>query len=186
MGLRMIGPYSPILHDTVRDHGLLLHGSAGVRRGRAYLFLAPPGGGKSTLAALCDDAGIPVLADEFALLLEKDCRFYVRPLVRQSREDLARVPVGEESLLRKLFFLEKGGDPNAVALTSVAAVARTLKESAVFGFERWSPSERLVALDRVIRLFRAVPAYVLHFSRDDRFWDVIDALEEKEADRPLA
>ncbi|MHC4200231.1 MAG: hypothetical protein ACYSU0_09590 [Planctomycetota bacterium] len=168
------------MHEVIRGHGLLLHGSAGVRRGRAYLFLAPPGGGKSTLAGLFDEGGLPVLADEFALLLEKDRRFYVRPLARQSREDPARVPMGEESLLRKVFFLAKARDPDAVPLTSVAAVARTLKEFAVFGFERWSPAGRLAALDRLMRLFRTVPAYILHFARDDRFWEVIDEIDRRE------
>lgn len=44
--------------------GLLLHASAVVRAGRAYLFCGPSGAGKSTLAAALNRAGCRVLSDD--------------------------------------------------------------------------------------------------------------------------
>ncbi len=165
--------------DAAMSCSIVLHATAVVRRGRAELFLARSCGGKSTVAALCDGDGLKVLADEFALVLEKAPAFYVRPLPRQAQVPAALVPLGPRTRLGRVFFLEKATDPRVEPLSRVGAAGRCLKGNGVFGFRGWPPPRRLQALDRLIRLFRAVPAYVLHFRKDNSFWKVIDELDAK-------
>lgn len=166
--------------DAVRPCALVLHGTAAVRFGRAFLFLAHSGGGKSTLAALCDSKGIPVLGDDSALVLESDTGFHIRPLPRQARLPASQTPLGEQTRLHRIFFLEKAENPSADPISPIKGASYCLKDGGVFGYRNWAPSDRWLALDRLIRLFRAVPAYVLHFAKDDRFWEVVDGLEVRE------
>ena len=165
--------------EAARTRGFVLHGSGIVRHGKANLFLASSGGGKSTVASLSEDDGALVLADEFALVVESPSGFHIRPLPRQAPTIPASVPLGERSRLRNAFFLEKASHPRLEPISALMAAARCLKEAGILGFEAWPPSHRQAALDRLFRLFRAVPAYVLHFRKDNSFWKVIDELDAK-------
>ncbi len=169
-----------VLAEASKGSALLFHGAAGLWRHRGYVFLAPSGGGKSALAALCDRARTSVLADDAVLVLAKGEDFFLRPLPRQSGSIPASIALGNQSRLRRLFFLEKARDPRAEPVAPLKAIARCLKDSLLLGFMYMAPAERLAVLDRCIRLFRSVPAYVLHFAKDNRFWDVIDALDRCE------
>lgn len=170
-----------LLSEAVVSHGLLLHGSAVARKNRSYVFLAGSGGGKSTLSSICERAGLRVLADDGALVLEKEPGFHVRPMPRQARVPPADVPIGDASLLEGVFFLAKAGYcSNVEPVTPLGALKRCLREHSVLGFVNMTPTERHEVLGRLFRLFRTVPAYVLHFRKDNSFWKVIDELEERE------
>lgn len=65
-----------------------LHGAAVVVDGRAWVLLAAPGGGKSTLSHALDRAGLPVLSDDLALIT--DGRVQAGPRVIDLREPSAR------------------------------------------------------------------------------------------------
>jgi len=171
----------PALISATEDAALLLHGAAGVRAGRAYLFLAKSGGGKSTLASLCDESGIPVLGDEMAMVLEKRSAFFLRPLPRQSLAVPASLPTGEATRIRGIFFLAKDASPRVEPVPPLSSIARCLREDLLFEFRKLTPQQRQKVLSRCGRLFRRVPTYVLHFAKDNRFWDVIDELERCQA-----
>ena len=157
-----------------------MHGVGVVRRDRGYLFLAGSGGGKSALSAICDERRIPVLGDEWQVVLEKSGAYYLRPFVRQAGIAPPRLAVGPATRLKRAFFLEKARDPKAEALQPMRATAHCLKRHLLWAFEVARPAERSLMLDRLICLFLAVPAYVLHFAKDNRFWETIDKLDERE------
>ena len=162
---------------------LFMHGTGAARRGRAYLFVARSEGGKSTLSSVCDDEGLSVLGDEWQIVLERDGEFHLRPFARQAEAPPASLPLGPATRLRCVFFLAKGDDPKVELVSPMRATARCLRERLLWTFLVAGPEERLTALDRLIRLFRTVPAYVLHFRKDNSFWNVIDKLEEREPAR---
>jgi hypothetical protein len=70
----------PVLGILLRFRGALcLHASAVVIDGKAVLFVGPPGAGKSTTAAALARLGHPVLADDIAMLEERNGDFLVYP-----------------------------------------------------------------------------------------------------------
>ena len=171
---------------AVRGHALVLHAAAVVRNGGTYVFVARTGGGKSTLAALCDADGLPVVGDDGVLVLEKNEAFYVRPLPRQTGAPSFSAPLGDGVRPRGAFFLVQADEPRIEPVGPLGAVARCLEDNTLFGFRHAGPAERKVMLDRLIRFFVTMPAYVLRFALDARFWDVIDGLEEKKPEPALA
>ena len=84
--------------------------------------------------------------------------------------------------LRFAFFLVKASEPQLQAISPLEAVARCLKGSLVHGFHSANADERREMLERLVRLFRRTPAYVLRFAKDDRFWSVIDDLERERSE----
>ncbi len=165
------------------DYALVLHAAGVSRGGRSYLFLAPSGGGKSTLCAICDSEGVPVFGDDQTLVLEKQGAFYLRPMPRQTCAPVAWVDMGEHCLIRRAFFLSKAREPGVSPVAPLTAVRRCLSQDQVTALMFMPPEERRGVLERVLRLFRTVPAYVLRFRKDNSFWQVIDELEEKEQAR---
>ena len=82
-----------------------LHGSAVAHQGGSVAFVAPQGGGKSTLAAFCAVTGSPLVSEEVLALREEGDRVYVSPgypQVRLTSESLewltqeTRLPVRTE------------------------------------------------------------------------------------------
>ena len=159
--------------SCVTFHGAgILHGSG------ASLFLARSGGGKSTLCAICDQHGVLVTGDDCQLVLEMEGRFYLRPLPRQAGSPPASPPVGERCRITRTFFLVKAGALRVEPTGPIDAVVRCLRQNLVFAFSRMSPNDRRSVLERMIRLFRTVPVYVLQFARDGRFLNVIAELDK--------
>ena len=166
------------LQKAVSDRAWVFHGVGVVRAGRGYMMLARSGGGKSTLAALSEAGSATVLGDDAILVLEKDGEFHLRPMPRQSGSPTSVAQLGDNTRLQRVFFLQKAQrSPRAVALTGVEAAARCLSDHVLFGFSEMTAEQRVLVLDRLLHLFRSVPAYVLHFCKDDSFWQVIEQLE---------
>lgn len=70
----------PVMGLTLRLRGLVcLHASAVLIEGRAVALMAPPGYGKSTLAAAFAKTGKPVITDDILVLAKEGKRFQVRP-----------------------------------------------------------------------------------------------------------
>lgn len=162
------------------DYALVLHAAGVSRQERSYLFLAPSGGGKSTLSAICDSEGLSVFGDDQTLVLEKQGAFYLRPMPRVACAPVAWLDMGEHCLIRRAFFLSKSREPSVSPIAPLAAVRRCLIQDQVTALMFMTPEERRGVLDRVLRLFLAVPAYELRFRKDSSFWEVIDELEEEE------
>jgi len=115
--------------------------------------------------------------------VESGDRFLLCPFVRQARNRNERGWSDRRAALSGAFFLRKAESAAAERLGGTRAAAVCVRESLVHGFKEASPEERYVVLDRLIRFFRAVPAYILYFRKDNSFWKVIDELEEREARR---
>ena len=78
--LRFHLPWDLLLHDLAKLGGGLIHGGVAVHNHRAWLFLAPPDGGKSTILATAPP-GWQVPSDDAALLWpEADGHWLVSPL----------------------------------------------------------------------------------------------------------
>ena len=90
------------------------------------------------------------------------------------------MPLGESTALSGCFFLAKAGRSRLTAVRPFSAWLRCVADGLVVALPMLPVAARMAVLDRLIRLFHTVPAYVLHFRKDNSFWKVIDELEEKE------
>jgi len=76
----------PVMGAVLRLHGFVcLHGSAVVIDGRAIALMAPPGHGKSTLAATFAQMGHPVLTDDILVIVKEENQVKVKPSYPQIR-----------------------------------------------------------------------------------------------------
>jgi hypothetical protein len=158
----MILPFLPALDAA------LLHSSGIVCRGVGGLFLAPDGGGKTTLIGLIRP-GDDVITDDQNLVHKMGDRFYASGL------PWCRVLGSTDPHpLGGLFFLEKAAAFDLISLRPMDALERiALDPQNTFG-----PLPRAfrfrAALLRV-EIVRQVPAYRLRFTQDYVDWDAVTA-----------
>lgn len=139
------------------------------------------------MADLAEEIRMPVLGDEAVLLLERDGALFVCPLPRHKANAGLGGHIREQARVAKLFFLAKADTVRASPIGPIRAASRCIREDLVIGFrEEKVPTVRQLLLDRLIRLFRAVPAYILYFRKDNSFWKVIDELEACGAASPVS
>ncbi|MCF8049992.1 MAG: hypothetical protein K9L59_02060 [Desulfobacterales bacterium] len=85
----------PVMGLALRINGLVcLHASAVVFKNRAIALMAPPGHGKSTLAAAFAKRGHPVLTDDILVLVKDGNQLKIQPSYPQIR----LLPVAVETL----------------------------------------------------------------------------------------
>lgn len=152
--------------------GLVLHGATLIHHHRAWVFLAPSGGGKTTLAR--SHGGEGCLGDDAAFLWHDPGtgRWWALPSPLPGREPVAitapPTPVAGLFRLRKV-----QGPPGhcgqrlqtARALREVLARARVDVHLAPV---------RGLLLDRALDLVRALPVCVIRLPRDHSPWPLVD------------
>ena len=153
------------------DGGVLLHASAVVERGRAWVFSGPSGSGKTTIARLAGER--QVLNDE-AVALRPGPRAYsahATPFYGSGGPTMARV--NARAPLRGLCFLRKAERFSHRRLSPAETVARAFPEVML---PKRDPrvAERL--LGGLAALAERTPAYDLAFAPRAELWDYLDGL----------
>jgi hypothetical protein len=152
------------------DNALLLHSSGVIRNGRGYVFFGPSGSGKTTMTRLAH--GHTILSDDMVIIKEHGARFRVYGVPFCG--DLPEAPrTNAVADVYGVFALVKDLEHRVAALPASEAVAR-LSACVPFVMAQPENARRVTAI--CAALHAAVPARVLHFSRDDGFWEVIDEL----------
>jgi len=152
--------------------GVLLHASAVVDRGRAWVFSGPSGSGKTTIAGLADDR--PVLNDE-TIALRPSARGWeacATPFYGSGGPAMARV--NERAPLRGLCFLRKADRFAHRRLSPSETVSRAFPE-VMLPKRDARVTERL--LTTLARLAADVPAWELAFAPDTAIWSYLDGLD---------
>lgn len=147
---------------------LLIHGCGLAREGKGYLFLAPSGGGKSTLARLSTGSA-DCLSDEHLLLLTGGHPRIAAPPCCPA----VAFPEGIE--IEKAFVLGKEGSLSFAPLTPgelLAALAPQIYASS------WEPDAARGILGAARRACERIPAWRMAFALDSRPWDRIPALRQ--------
>jgi hypothetical protein len=151
--------------------GVLLHASAVVDRGRAWVFSGPSGSGKTTIAGL---AGARRVLNDETIALRPGPRGWVAcatPFYGSGGPSMARA--NARAPLRALCFLRKADGFGHRRLSPAETVARAFPE--VFLPKRdGRVAERLLAA--LTALATAVPAYDLSFAPRAALWEHLDGL----------
>ena len=155
----------------LQEGGVLLHASAVVDRGRAWIFSGPSGSGKTTIAGLA--GGRRVLNDE-TIALRPGSRGWTAcatPFYGSGGPEMARA--NEQAPLRALCFLRKDDRFAHRRLSPREVVRRAFPEVMLPKRDHRVAEQLLVAL---ATLASQVPAYDLAFSPRPALWDYLDGL----------
>ena len=137
-----------ILHTLLNVHdGMLLHASASIIDGKAYLFLGKSGAGKSTIAKLFIEQ-YPRVADDTVILKKEDGGFFVYRTPLKEKRPFAektynRLPLG------KVFFLRKASLHKVTKLQEKEYILQNFLEHGFFLEEFQMEKEMLWVLNFV-------------------------------------
>lgn len=150
-----------------RREGLLVHSSCVVDGGKAWMFVGHSGAGKSTAAEL--SAPRPILSDEATLLLldaDGSVTIHDSPL-RSENEERGEA---DASPLGGIHFLVQAEEVRREPVGKVEALIGLMDK--VFYWKHSKPeTAKMIAVCREV--VQRVPAYELHFQKNDSFWEVI-------------
>ncbi|MGN7455620.1 hypothetical protein ACTHPH_12505 [Paenibacillus pasadenensis] len=150
-----------------RREGLLVHSSCVVDGGKAWMFVGHSGAGKSTAAEL--SAPRPILSDEATLLLldaDGGVTIHDSPLRSENEErgEADACPLGG------IHFLVQAEEVRREPVGKVEALIGLMDK--VFYWKHSKPeTAKMIAVCREV--VQRVPAYELHFQKNDSFWEVI-------------
>jgi len=108
-----------------KNKGFILHASASIVNGKAYLFLAPSGGGKTTVIRLLSRK-FPPLANDSVVIRQEEKKYFVyqTPLLEvfkpKIKNTVKAYPLG------KLFLLQKAKYAKVTALKKTNDLIRTV------------------------------------------------------------
>lgn len=150
-----------------RREGLLVHSSCVVDGGKAWMFVGHSGAGKSTAAELSSPR--PILSDEATLLLldaDGGVTIHDSPL-RSENEERGEA---DASPLGGIHFLVQAEEVRREPVGKVEALIGLMDK--VFYWKHSKPeTAKMIAVCREV--VQRVPAYELHFQKNDSFWEVI-------------
>lgn len=152
---------------------VLLHGSGIEKGGNGYLFLGESGAGKSTIAGFVKEGN--VLSDDSPVIGREDHAFaiYAFPYSQVNMFDRkSRDYHRNKTELKKLFFLQKSRELLVKPRDKKSALGEIIKKH-IHSFEFMNTENRRAAFNLCYDLCSAIPAYDLHFQKNDRFWDII-------------
>lgn len=148
--------------------GLMLHAAGVVKDDMAYIFFAPSGGGKSTVARLSSD--YTILTDELVAVRRANGSFnaYSTPFWGSNRDEGRGI--SSSFKIGGLFKLVKDNKVYLKRFPHSRAIAEILTVPQCY-YDLESV-EKL--LNSFMSLVGAVPCYELHFLPDSSFWRCID------------
>jgi len=152
-----------VLSYLLRKDGFLLHASGSLDRdGNLFIFLAPSGGGKTTLSNLLKEGGLRKFSDDILLVrkLGGKWRFFSPPFIEKEHMPLKREATGA-----KIFTIIKKG--KKVSSKRLKREDKILK--AVLG-KIWTPSGKIES-----RCFKTATAFV----SENNFYQLVSALDVK-------
>jgi hypothetical protein len=155
----------------LKEGGILLHASAVVDRGRAWVFSGPSGSGKTTIAGL---AGARRVLNDETIALRPGARGFTAcatPFYGSGGPEMARA--NEHAPLRALCFLRKADRFAHRPLSPAQAIARVFPE-VMLPKRDARVAERLLTVLGTLAL--RVPAYHLAFAPRAALWDYLDGL----------
>ncbi len=158
----------------LREGSTLLHSAAVVRDHFGVVFSGRSGAGKSTIAALCRDAGQTVLADEMVVVRRQGSGTRVHGTPFWHGQNLS-APLGA------LFFLAHAPQHRVTRLKPADALPHLLKAG---GAPLPLSDFQSAFFSACGEVLRRVTPYRLEFTPDQSFWGAIDRLPEFAFFRP--
>lgn len=176
----------PLMLSIMEDDCLLIHGGLVEKGGRGAILTGRSGAGKSTA---CRRIPPPwrALSDECTIIVSDGSGGYrAHPWLTPSRFSPGgpggRWRVEESYPLDGIFVLNQDPEDRAQRVGQAEAASLLVKTTEqasgqMLGWEEVA-SGRMARFERVLKLARAVPTFVLHISLEGRFWEEIEMAME--------
>lgn len=156
-------------HLALEKGGILLHGAAVVRDGRAHVFFGPSGSGKTTVTTL--SGGSRILSDDLILIVPEGKTFVASSV--PFRGLLAPAATEDRTYpLAWLFRLVKDSEVFIEDLSRPRAVGEIV-QSLPFVTDRPEAAPRI--LEVVSDIAGLVAVRRLHFRKDASFWGIVES-----------
>jgi hypothetical protein len=158
----------PLLAARLLANGGLLVHSAAID---GFLFAGRSGAGKSTIARLGVEAGLPVLSDDLNALVAAEHGFRIAALPFTgdlAERDRSNVPVA----LRAVLGLEKGEGESVRAMTVAETVSLLVRCSP---YVNQDPLRMPQLLDRASEIAGSVRRGLLTFRREGQVWPILES-----------
>lgn len=161
--------YSQIL---ALNEGILLHCACVAKEEKAYLFFAPAGGGKSTVAGLSKKYN--VFGDDVIALrkIKNDFFAFATPW---KQKGFIRPKFSFNAPLKAVFFLNKANRVHFAPLKPEEALVKTLATAIHFFLYTEKPMVKKI-LFTAANLFKTVPAYEMYFKKNEDFWPKLEKI----------
>ena len=150
---------------AIEKEVILLHSSAVIKDGKAILFSAPAGTGKSTSARL---SGLPLLNDDAVILCEKNGRLqaFGSPLGGESRTYRAG-----SFEVDKIFFINQSKETKLRDLSKSACLTHLMANQYLLISTVFKENPELVkkVLEVTSKLSKGLNAHELYFEKNSNF-----------------
>ena len=148
---------------AVLPHGAILHASSVELDGKAVVFLAPSGGGKSTIALNLAQTNFFLLADD-TLILADGTDFVTRCLPCGSLKLTTGLTDFTPANLKALVFVEKGENPVITKISPQYACYRALRIESIIGVRDLDMVEVKQIRLYLKQIFSLFPTYIMRYS----------------------
>lgn len=156
----------------------LLHASAVAKDNIGYLFLGPPGSGKTTVASMLSRDGI-LLHDESIILYSDNEHLRIQGGVFHTRMQINNELVVP---LNRIFFLKHDKCLSLQRMKPSDLFIKVLKQTLLpLGFDLDALLMSYASVDATwnlnVELINNTPGYILKFSPKDRIWSAIESID---------
>ena len=152
------------------DGGLLMHSAAFTDGARGFLFCGRSGAGKTTLCSLADELDLDILSDELNAIMPSGGSLEL--LAMPFAGDFGGEPRAHPPYpLTGLLGLAHGATPSLSPCSKAQAVSRIVASCPYVNSDPVLVDE---LASRVSELVAAIPVRILSFSKDARFWSLLD------------
>lgn len=161
---------------AVLPHGCVLHASCVAENDRACLFLAPSGGGKSTVMRTLCNKGFHVIADD-SVVVVRGTDGVIRCLPCGTMKQTTRRENIPGAPLSALFFLEKGSSNSVFPVDPAYAFYRAIRIRSIMAYGNIDSEEQEQTRLFLEKLFLRFPARVFSYKLADDPAEMIRGLE---------
>ncbi len=157
--------------QLLKNNQVILHSSAVVKNGQAYVFLGHSGAGKSTVTELSPDGH--VLGDDMNFVEVSDGQLYARSGGIGGRF-FPHADCSESFPVKAFFWLNQSSQNKIYPFSKIEGVRLILASMTNIFWETLEEKERQFAFDFAIQMNELGRVYKLDFEKKPTFWEVID------------
>lgn len=152
------------------EGGLMMHSAAFTDGARGFVFCGRSGAGKTTLCGLADGLDLEILSDELNAIMPSGASFEL--LAMPFAGDFGGEPRPHPPYpLTGLLGLAHGAAPSVCPCSKAQAVSRIVASCPYVNSDPMLVDQ---LTSRVAELVATVPVRILSFSKDVRFWSLLD------------
>ena len=160
---------------AILPEGVILHGSCVEQNGNAVVFLAPSGGGKSTIAMNLASKNFFFIADD-TVIVTKGTDEHTRCLPCGSLKLSTGIQDIAPAFMKAFVFLEKGNNTEVVKILPRYGEYRARRTISIISMPHLNREEKAQAGRYLQRLFHSFPAFILRYPLETDPSDIVSEL----------